>query len=108
MVDNPVWDIFGIECKDEWEQESGEIVYNKRKHWEYPPLSPLRIPAFLIHFFSSPSPASHVFRARLSLVSLHDFASENHLESKADKQRLNASKLLLPKFRSLFPTPKRR
>jgi hypothetical protein len=34
-VDNPVWDLFDTPCKDEWEQESGEIVYNKRKNWEY-------------------------------------------------------------------------
>lgn len=34
-VDNPVWDIFDTPCQDEWEQESGEVVYNKRQNWEY-------------------------------------------------------------------------
>ena len=37
-ADNPVWDIFDTPCKDEWEQESGEVVYNKRENWEYSPL----------------------------------------------------------------------
>lgn len=36
MTDNPVWDIVDSQCKDEWEQESGEVVYNKRRNWEYP------------------------------------------------------------------------
>ena len=36
-VDNPVWDIVESPCQDEWEQESGEVVYNKRQNWEYHP-----------------------------------------------------------------------
>lgn len=34
-IDNPVWDIVESPCQDEWEQESGEVVYNKRQNWEY-------------------------------------------------------------------------
>jgi hypothetical protein len=34
-IDNPVWDLFDTPCQDEWEQESGEVVYNKRQNWEY-------------------------------------------------------------------------
>jgi alpha 1,2-mannosyltransferase len=36
-VDNPVWELFDIPCEDEWEQESGQLVINKRKNWEFPP-----------------------------------------------------------------------
>ena len=34
-IDNPIWDIIDSKCQDEWEQESGEVVYNKRQNWEY-------------------------------------------------------------------------
>ena len=34
-IDNPVWDIVESPCQDEWEQESGEVVYNKRQNWKY-------------------------------------------------------------------------
>jgi len=30
-----VWDLVDAPCQDEWEQESGEVVYNKRQNWEY-------------------------------------------------------------------------
>src|SRR5271170_7704307 len=33
-IDNPIWDIVESPCQDEWEQESGEVVYNKRQNWE--------------------------------------------------------------------------
>src|SRR5208282_5193721 len=34
-VDNPIWDIVDSPCQDEWEQESGQVVYNKRQNWKY-------------------------------------------------------------------------
>jgi hypothetical protein len=30
-----MWDIVESPCQDEWEQESGEVVYNKRQNWKY-------------------------------------------------------------------------
>ncbi|KDQ21097.1 glycosyltransferase family 71 protein [Botryobasidium botryosum FD-172 SS1] len=31
-ANNPMWQILGIQCRDEWEQEAGQIVIDKRKH----------------------------------------------------------------------------
>eukprot|EP00049_Salpingoeca_infusionum_P004897 m.85347 g.85347 ORF g.85347 m.85347 type:complete len:861 (+) comp12777_c1_seq1:143-2725(+) len=32
-IDNPIWDIVGVEPESTWEQESGQILINKRKAW---------------------------------------------------------------------------
>ncbi|KAF8517044.1 mannosyltransferase putative-domain-containing protein [Hysterangium stoloniferum] len=29
---NPIWHILGVQCRDEWEQEAGQIVIDKRRH----------------------------------------------------------------------------
>lgn len=29
---NPIWQILGVQCRDEWEQEAGQIVVDKRRH----------------------------------------------------------------------------
>ncbi|KAF8577361.1 glycosyltransferase family 71 protein [Ramaria rubella] len=29
---NPIWHIIGVQCRDEWEQEAGQIVIDKRRH----------------------------------------------------------------------------
>ncbi|GJJ14446.1 hypothetical protein Clacol_008710 [Clathrus columnatus] len=29
---NPIWQIIGVQCRDEWEQEAGQIIIDKRKH----------------------------------------------------------------------------
>jgi len=29
---NPIWHILGVQCRDEWEQEAGQIVVDKRRH----------------------------------------------------------------------------
>jgi hypothetical protein len=31
--DNPLWQITGQACEDEWEQESGQLVLDKEKSW---------------------------------------------------------------------------
>ena len=33
-VDNPIWQITAQRCEDEWEQESGQLVLDKRRSWE--------------------------------------------------------------------------
>ena len=42
-VDNPIWDIVDSPCQDEWEQESGQVVYNKRQNWKSSPPLPFRV-----------------------------------------------------------------
>ena len=29
---NPIWHIMGVQCRDEWEQEAGQIIIDKRRH----------------------------------------------------------------------------
>ncbi|EJU06345.1 hypothetical protein DACRYDRAFT_97827 [Dacryopinax primogenitus] len=29
---NPIWQIIGVQCRDEWEQEAGQIIIDKRRH----------------------------------------------------------------------------
>ncbi|KAF8494303.1 mannosyltransferase putative-domain-containing protein [Gautieria morchelliformis] len=29
---NPIWHIIGVQCRDEWEQEAGQIIVDKRRH----------------------------------------------------------------------------
>ena len=29
---NPIWHIIGVQCRDEWEQEAGQILVDKRRH----------------------------------------------------------------------------
>ncbi|KIJ26403.1 glycosyltransferase family 71 protein, partial [Sphaerobolus stellatus SS14] len=29
---NPIWQIMGVQCRDEWEQEAGQIVVDKTRH----------------------------------------------------------------------------
>lgn len=29
---NPIWHIIGVQCRDEWEQEAGQIIIDKRRH----------------------------------------------------------------------------
>lgn len=29
---NPIWQIIGVQCRDEWEQEAGQIIVDKRRH----------------------------------------------------------------------------
>jgi len=29
---NPIWQIIGVQCRDEWEQEAGQILIDKRRH----------------------------------------------------------------------------
>jgi alpha 1,2-mannosyltransferase len=29
---NPMWHILGVQCRDEWEQEAGQILIDKRRH----------------------------------------------------------------------------
>ncbi|KAF8577363.1 glycosyltransferase family 71 protein [Ramaria rubella] len=29
---NPIWQIIGVQCRDEWEQEAGQILVDKRRH----------------------------------------------------------------------------
>ncbi|KAI5474519.1 alpha 1,2-mannosyltransferase, glycosyltransferase family 71 protein [Pseudohyphozyma bogoriensis] len=31
-ADNPIWAIIGVQCRDEWEQEAGQILIDKSKH----------------------------------------------------------------------------
>lgn len=31
-ANNPMWAILGVQCRDEWEQEAGQIVIDKRRH----------------------------------------------------------------------------
>ncbi|GAA5911619.1 hypothetical protein JCM5296_001615 [Sporobolomyces johnsonii] len=31
-ADNPIWAILGVPCRDEWEQEAGQILIDKSKH----------------------------------------------------------------------------
>lgn len=31
-ADNPVWAIIGVGCRDEWEQEAGQMIINKKYH----------------------------------------------------------------------------
>ncbi|KAK4046908.1 hypothetical protein OIO90_006390 [Microbotryomycetes sp. JL221] len=31
-ADNPIWAIIGVPCRDEWEQEAGQILIDKSKH----------------------------------------------------------------------------
>ena len=31
---NPIWDIVDAECEDEWEQESGQLLYNKERNFQ--------------------------------------------------------------------------
>ena len=31
-ANNPIWHILGVQCRDEWEQEAGQIVIDKRRH----------------------------------------------------------------------------
>jgi len=31
-ANNPMWAILGVQCRDEWEQEAGQIVIDKRQH----------------------------------------------------------------------------
>ena len=33
-IDNPIWQITAQRCEDEWEQESGQLVLDKRRSWE--------------------------------------------------------------------------
>ena len=32
--DNPLWQITGLPCEDEWEQESGQLVLDKKRAWK--------------------------------------------------------------------------
>ncbi|GAA5998961.1 uncharacterized protein JCM10292_005826 [Rhodotorula paludigena] len=32
QADNPIWALIGVPCRDEWEQEAGTILVDKRKH----------------------------------------------------------------------------
>ncbi|KAL1921953.1 uncharacterized protein VTP21DRAFT_10595 [Calcarisporiella thermophila] len=32
--ENAIWRVLGVRCLDEWEQESGQIVVNKRRGWK--------------------------------------------------------------------------
>lgn len=31
-ANNPIWHILGVQCRDEWEQEAGQILIDKRRH----------------------------------------------------------------------------
>jgi len=31
-ADNPIWAVTGVPCRDEWEQEAGQILIDKSKH----------------------------------------------------------------------------
>lgn len=31
---NPIWSIVGTQCRDEWEQEAGQIIIDKRRHMD--------------------------------------------------------------------------
>lgn len=31
---NPIWAIIGTQCRDEWEQEAGQILIDKRRHMD--------------------------------------------------------------------------
>jgi alpha 1,2-mannosyltransferase len=32
VAHNPVWQIIGVQCRDEWEQEAGQMLIDKAKH----------------------------------------------------------------------------
>ncbi|GAA5904617.1 hypothetical protein JCM6882_004922 [Rhodosporidiobolus microsporus] len=32
QTDNPIWALLGVPCRDEWEQEAGQILIDKSKH----------------------------------------------------------------------------
>ena len=29
---NPIWQILGVKCRNEWEQEAGQMLFDKARH----------------------------------------------------------------------------
>lgn len=68
--DNPIWAVIGVPCRDEWEQEAGQILIDKSKHLDALLLSEWMMDSsrFRFWFNFSDGDKVRIARPRQSLV----------------------------------------
>lgn len=61
-ADNPIWALIGVPCRDEWEQEAGQILIDKSLHLDTLLLAQWMMDSSRFKFWMNFSDVSQILR----------------------------------------------